>query len=45
MATEANRNFWKKAEEAAIIVRTWPDWKRAGINISQTRSTPRDTNK
>lgn len=41
LSTEANRIFWKKAEEAALIVRSWPDWKRAGINISQFRSTPR----
>jgi hypothetical protein len=41
MATEENRIFWKKAKEAAAIVRSWPDWKRAGINVSQLRSVPR----
>jgi hypothetical protein len=41
ISTEANKIFWEKAEEAAAIVRAWPDWKRAGINVSQLRSTPR----
>lgn len=35
--TPESREFWSKAEEAAAEVATWPDWKRAGINVSQTR--------
>lgn len=37
LATEENRAFWKRVEQAAVEVRSWPDWKRAGINVNQTR--------
>lgn len=41
LSTEESREFWRKAEEAAEEINTWPDWKRAGINTVQIRSEPR----
>lgn len=41
MSTPESRAFWKSAEETAAEVATWPCWKRAGINMSQLRDTPR----
>lgn len=41
MDTPTARAFWKSAEESAQEVATWPDWKRAGINVAQVRPTPR----
>lgn len=40
--TPEAREFWRKAEESARLVATWPDWKRAGINVVQVRGEPRD---
>ncbi len=37
LATEADKAFWAAAERVAAEVRTWPDWKRAGINVSDVR--------
>jgi hypothetical protein len=31
------QSFWSSAESVAAPVRQWPDWKRAGINVSPTR--------
>jgi hypothetical protein len=33
------QNFWSSAEVAAAPARQWPDWKRAGINVSSTRTS------
>jgi ribosomal protein L18E len=38
LASDANKAFWKDAETVASDVRTWPDWKRAGINVSSIRT-------
>jgi hypothetical protein len=38
LASDANKAFWKDAETVAIKVRSWPDWKRAGINVSSVRT-------
>lgn len=35
--TPEQRAFWKRAAEASAEVATWPDWKRAGINVSDNR--------
>lgn len=43
MDTPESRKFWEDVERTAAEVRTWPDWKRAGINESSTRETPRRT--
>lgn len=37
MSTPANRAFWKDVEKVAAEVRSWPDWKRAGINVTDRR--------
>ena len=37
MDTESSQEFWNSAEENAAEVRMWPDWKRAGINVSDMR--------
>jgi uncharacterized small protein (TIGR04563 family) len=42
VSTPESREFWRSAEESAREVATWPDWKRAGINASQLRDTPRE---
>ena len=42
LSTEENRAFWARAEAAAKEVSQWPDWKRAGINVEQIRSEPRE---
>jgi len=41
MSTPECREFWESAERAAAEAETWPDWKRAGINVAQQRSVPR----
>lgn len=33
MDTPEAREFWRFCDEAAKEVSTWPDWKRAGINV------------
>jgi hypothetical protein len=38
LASDANKAFWKDAETVATEVRSWPDWKRAGINVSNVRT-------
>ena len=43
MATAESRTFWETAERAAPEVQQWPAWKRAGINVAQTREQPRET--
>jgi hypothetical protein len=45
MSTPESRKFWEDAGKASAEVATWPDWKRAGINVSQLRDTPRPTPK
>ena len=42
LATEENRNFWKAAESSAAEVAQWPDWRRAGINVTQVREEARE---
>jgi hypothetical protein len=42
MDSPENRAFWEHAEQAAAEVETWPDWKRAGINVVQVLDTPRE---
>ncbi|HVJ92324.1 MAG TPA: hypothetical protein VM580_21135, partial [Labilithrix sp.] len=41
MSTPEARAFWESAERSAEEVASWPDWKRAGINVSSKRSEPR----
>ena len=41
LSTPESRAFWVACEATAAEVATWPDWKRAGINESQLRATPR----
>jgi hypothetical protein len=41
LSTEESREYWAAAERTAAEVSTWPDWKRAGINVSDIRSKPR----
>lgn len=41
MDTPENKLFWEEAEKSAFEVEAWPDWKRAGINVSQLRQNPR----
>jgi predicted Fe-S protein YdhL (DUF1289 family) len=43
LSTPESRAFWEGCERAAEEVATWPDWKRAGINVAATRSEPRAT--
>ncbi len=31
--TPEAREFWASAERNAGVVESWPDWKRAGINV------------
>lgn len=38
--TEMAREFWRRAEEAAREVSTWPAWRRAGINVAYERPEP-----
>lgn len=42
LSTPESRAFWAGVEESAREVLTWPDWKRAGINVADLRSTPRE---
>ena len=41
MSTPKSREFWEGIEKAAAEPASWPDWKRAGINVSDVRSEPR----
>lgn len=41
LSTEESRAYWAAAKKTAEEVSTWPDWKRAGINVSNIRSKPR----
>lgn len=43
LSTPEAREWWRTAEEAAAVVATWPDWKRAGINTAEVRETERET--
>lgn len=45
LSTPEGRAFWKSVEKSAAEVLTWPDWKRAGINVSDLRDTPRTIEK
>lgn len=38
LSTEENQEFWSVVEAAAEEVASWPDWKRAGINVAVERS-------
>lgn len=40
MSTPESCKFWETAKKAAAEVQTWPDWKRAGINVTQMREEP-----
>lgn len=37
MSTPEAREFWAFVEACAREVRTWPDWRRAGINVALER--------
>jgi hypothetical protein len=37
MSTPESRAFWVSVDRVAKDVSTWPDWKRAGINVSDRR--------
>lgn len=37
-STASSRAFWDGAKRASVEVQRWPDWKRAGINVSTTRT-------
>jgi hypothetical protein len=39
MSTQESRDFWAFADACAREVRTWPDWRRAGINVAIERNT------
>lgn len=38
LSTPERREFWARSEESAREVETWPDWKRAGINVATERA-------
>jgi len=38
LSTSRSRAWWADALRVAAIVRTWPDWKRAGINVAERRT-------
>ena len=40
-STPEMRAFWARVEATAAEVATWPEWKRAGIDIASYRSEPR----
>lgn len=40
-STPERKAFWDRAKRIAAEVRTWPDWKRAGINVADARPEPR----
>jgi hypothetical protein len=42
-STPEGKAFWEGVEKSAAEVRTWPDWKRAGINVAERREHPRMT--
>ncbi len=44
LTSAANKAFWKDAEQIAALVRSWPDWKRAGINVTDRRIVPKTQN-
>ena len=35
LSTPEAREWWRRVEETARIVATWPDWKKGGINVVQ----------
>lgn len=39
-STPEGKAFWAAAKAAAQSVATWPDWKRAGVNVATERSEP-----
>lgn len=41
LSTPEKRAYWAEIEKTAAEVRTWPDWKRAGINVKQMLDEPR----
>jgi len=41
LSTLEMREFWRHAEETAAEVDSWPEWKRAGIDIATERKEPR----
>lgn len=41
MSTGESKVFWETAQRHASELDGWPDWKRAGINVAQTRTAPR----
>ena len=41
VSTPESRAFWESVDRSASLVRAWPSWKRAGINVSITRAYPR----
>lgn len=38
LSTDESKKFWASVEKAAGEVRKWPDSRRAGINVSETRT-------
>lgn len=41
LESQESRDFWRLADETAAQVRTWPAWRRAGINVATERSEER----
>ena len=41
MSTPESRKYWFTVDQSAAEVATWPDWKRAGINVQQIRDEAR----
>lgn len=41
LSTPESIAFWERAERSAAEVSEWPDWRRAGINVAQTRAEVR----
>jgi hypothetical protein len=38
-STEDNRSFWEHVSKTAAMVRSMPDWMRAGIEINEKHFT------
>jgi hypothetical protein len=41
MSTPENKIFWKNAAASSLQVDKWEPWRRAGINVSDQRASPR----
>jgi hypothetical protein len=43
LSTPESREFWSSAEADSAEVKSWPEWKRAGLSVAQIRREPRET--